>query len=47
MDIQLTLDHFATITYIKDYLLKDDTGTMEFIKKAIKDTENQQLTIDK
>ena len=43
MDIQLTLDHFAIITYITDYMLKDDTGTMEFIKKAIKDTENKQL----
>ena len=43
MDIQLTLDHFAIITYITDYMLKDDTGTMEFIKKAIKDTENNQL----
>ena len=43
MDIQITLDHFAIITYITDYMLKDDTGTVEFIKKAIKDTENQAL----
>ena len=35
MDIQITI-----ITYITDYMLKDDTGTMEFIKKAVKDTEN-------
>ena len=43
MDIQITLDHFAIITYITDYMLKDDTGTMEFIKKAIKEIENQVL----
>ena len=43
MDIQLTLDHFAIITYISDYMLKDDTGTMEFIIRAIKDTENLTL----
>ena len=43
MDIQITLDHFAIITYITDYMLKDDTGTMEFIRKSIKETENQSL----
>ena len=43
MDIQITLDHFAIITYITDYMLKDDTGTMEFIKKAMKDAENKSL----
>ena len=31
MDIQITLDHFAIVTYITDYMQKDDTGTMEFI----------------
>ena len=34
MDIHITLDHFAIITYITDYMLKDDTGTMEFTKQA-------------
>ena len=43
MKIQSTLDNFAIITYITDYMLKDDTGTIVFIKKAIKDTGNQQL----
>ena len=43
MDLQITLDHFAIITYISDYMLKDDTGTMEFIMKALKDTESQEL----
>ena len=43
MDIQMTMDYFAVITYITDYYMKDDTGTMEFIKKAIKDAENENL----
>ena len=43
MDIQITLDHYAIITYISDYMMKDDTGTMEFIIKAIKDSGNQEL----
>ena len=43
MDIQITMDYFAVITYITDYYMKDDTGTMEFIKKAIKDAENENL----
>ena len=43
MDIQITMDYFAVITYITDYYLKDDTGTMEFINKAIKDSENTDL----
>ena len=43
MDIQLTLDYFAIITYITDYYMKDDSGTMEFIKAAIKDSENEPL----
>ena len=41
MDIQMTMDYFAVITYITDYYMKDETGTMEFIKKA--DTENDDL----
>ena len=32
MDIQITMDYFAVITYITDYYLKDDTGTLEFIQ---------------
>ena len=36
MDIQITMDYFAVITYITDYYMKDDTGTMEFIKKSYK-----------
>ena len=43
MDIQLTLDYFAIITYITDYYIKDDSGTMELIKAAIEDSENEPL----
>ena len=43
MDIQITLDFYAIITYISDYYMKDDTGTMEFLKAAIKDTENESF----
>ena len=43
MDIQMTMTFFAIITYITDYYMKDDSGTMEFLKAAIKDSENQPL----
>ena len=37
LDIQVVLDYFSVITYITDYYAKDDTGTMETIKKVMKD----------
>ena len=43
MDLQLCLDFFAIITYISDYYSKDDTGTMCFIKDALKRAENESL----
>ena len=43
MDLQITLDHFAIVTYICDYMLKDDSGTMEFIRRALKDADNEPL----
>ena len=43
MDIQVTMDYFAVITYITDYYMKDDSGTLEFIKKALQDAENCDL----
>ena len=39
MDIQLCLDFFAVITYISDYYSKDDSGTMQYIKDALKAAE--------
>ena len=43
LDLQITLDHFAIVTYICDYMMKDDSGTMEFIRRALKDSENEQM----
>ena len=43
MDIQLCLDFFAIITYISDYYSKDDSGTMKFIKEALKQADNEGL----
>ena len=39
----MTMTIFAIITYITDNYMKDDSGTMEFLKAAIKDSENQPL----
>ena len=35
MDIQLALDPFAVITYIVNYMNKDETGLTKFMKEAI------------
>ena len=43
MDIQLCLDFFAVITYISDYYSKDDSGTIHFIKDALRQSENDSL----
>ena len=43
MDLQLCLDFFAVITYISDYYGKDDSGTMKFIKEALKEAGNESL----
>ena len=42
-DLQICLDHFAIVTYICDYMMKDDSGTMEFIRQALKDKDNQHM----
>ena len=43
MDIQLCLDFFAIVTYISDYYSKDDSGTLQHIKVALKQSENESL----
>ena len=43
MDIQPALDFFAVITYITDYYSKDDTGTMEVMKKIMENSEKKEL----
>ena len=35
MDIQPCLDFFGIITYITDYYMKDDSGTLKFIKEVL------------
>lgn len=43
MDIQITMTYFAIVTYVTDYHMKDDTGTMDFILAALKEAGNQPL----
>ena len=43
IDLQVCLDYFAIITYITEYFTKDDTGTMEIIIEALKNSENPTL----
>jgi hypothetical protein len=47
MDLQPCLDYFAVITYITDYLTKDDTGVTailrEVVKKCGKDDKKEQM----
>ena len=43
LDIQVCLDHYAVVTYIMEYMNKDESGTFEFIQKALKDSENEPL----
>jgi exonuclease III len=43
MDLQICLDYFAIITYISDYYGKDDSGTLKFIKDALKEINSDNL----
>ena len=43
MDIQVCLDYFAIITYILDYKMKDESGTLEEITKALKEDDSEGL----
>ena len=43
IDLQICLDYYAVITYITDYFTKDTTGTMEFLKKALKESDCDSL----
>lgn len=35
-DFQITLDHYAVVTYINDYFTKDDTGMMKKLIESLK-----------
>merc|ERR1712198_826877 len=43
MDFQLCLDYFAVITYISDYYCKDDTGTMQVLQEALRESMHEDL----
>ena len=43
MDMQLCLDYFAVITYITDYYCKDDSGTMQKLQEALKESSSDNL----
>ena len=37
MDLQITLDFFEIVTYITEYYSKDDSGVVEYLKRAKKE----------
>ena len=39
----MCLDFLAVITYISDYCSKDDSGTMKYIREALKNAGNENL----
>ena len=41
MDIQPCLDYFGIITYVTDYYMKDDSGTLKLIEKVLKNATNE------
>ena len=43
IDLQICLDFFAVITYITDYFTKDDTGTMDILIEALKNSDCTSL----
>ena len=43
IDLQICLDFFAVITYITEYFTKDDTGTLEVLVNALKNTDYDSL----
>ena len=46
LDLQICLDYYSIVTYISDYYSKDDTGTIEFLKKTYKEIEDKDM-VDK
>ena len=43
MDIVVCLDYFGIITYITDYYMKDESGTVKLIEDALEKCENDSL----
>ena len=44
MDLQVCLDFFQVISYITDYYSKDDSGTIEYLKKAKKEMVDKNMS---
>ena len=42
VDLQPCLDYFAVITYITDYLTKDDTGVTAILREVMKKNEKEE-----
>ena len=43
MDIQICLDFFQVVSYITDYYSKDDSGTIEYLRKAKKEMVDRNM----
>ena len=43
MDIQFVLDYFAVVTYVTEYYLKPDGGTMAILNDALKQCESSNI----
>jgi hypothetical protein len=43
LDLQICLDYFAVITYVTDYFTKDDTGTMQILRDALKNANSENV----
>ena len=43
MDIQPCLDYFGIITYITDYYMKDDSGTLKLIQKVLEKASDEPI----
>ena len=41
MDIQPCLDYFGVITYVTDYFMKDDSGTLKFINEVLENSQSE------
>ena len=43
MDIVFCMDFFGIITYITDYYMKDESGTLKFIEEALKQSDDDPI----
>jgi hypothetical protein len=43
IDIQPCLDYFGVITYLTDYYMKDDSGTLKFINEVLESSHSEPI----